>query len=219
MSSMFPRPPRSERKPSLFIMKPRSALIFFSAILACGVYLLSAVLAYGRYPLPYSPLSNWLSDLGDRSVNIVGAIYYNVGIIIVAVLLLGWFLGLTAWRDKTRKLQPWLLRIAQVAGGLGALAVAMSAVFPIDLFQLHAFWSKAHYMMLAMGFGFSVAALAQNRRFPRLLLYIGTLAAFSPLATLIAGNVYWMEWVSVGLFLLYVMSVGVSSARQGKELA
>jgi hypothetical protein len=89
--------------------------------------------------------------------------------------------------------------------------VAMSAVFPIDMLQAHAFWSRAHYMMLAMGFGFSVAALACNPSFPRPLLYVGTLAAFSPLGTLIAGDVYWLEWVSVGLFLAYVSSVGVSS--------
>jgi predicted Na+-dependent transporter len=68
--------------------------------------------------------------------------------------------------------------------------------------------------MLAMGFGFSVAALARNPSYPRPLLYVGTIAAFSPLATLFAGDVYWLEWVSVGFFLIYVTSVGVSSMRR-----
>lgn len=192
-------------------MKPRMTLAFFAAILACAVYLASAVLAYSRYPLRYSPLTHWLSDLGNRDVNAAGAAYYNAGILVVAALLLLWFIGLRQWRVPPNRLQPWLLLVAQSAGALGALAVAMSAVFPIDMLQAHAFWSRAHYMMLAMGFGFSVAALACNPRFPRPLLYIGTLAAFSPLATLIAGDVYWLEWVSVGLFLAYVGSVGVSS--------
>jgi hypothetical protein len=194
-------------------VKRRMTLPFFSAVLACSTYLVSATLSYARYPVPYSPLTHWLSDLGDRSANPDGAVYYNVGILTVAALLFIWFLGLSEWKVSTSRPQFSFLWIAQVSGALGALAVAMSAVFPIDMFQAHAFWSRAHYMMLAMGFGFSVAALACNPEFPRILLYVGTLASFSPLATLVAGDVYWMEWVSVGLFLLYVMSVGISSLR------
>jgi len=195
-------------------MKLRWDLAFYSATLASAVYLASAGLAYSQYPGGYSPSTNWLSDLGDRNVNIDGASYYNAGILIVAALLFLWFIGLSQWRVPANRPQPWFLLIAQVAGALGSLAVAMSAVFPIDLFQAHAFWSRAHYMMLAMGFGFSVAALACNPSYPRPLLYVGTIAAFSPLATLLAGDVYWLEWVSVGFFLIYVTSVGVSSMRR-----
>jgi hypothetical protein len=196
-------------------MKPRSATAFRSAALACTVYVVSTALSYARYPLPYSPRTHWLSDLGNRTVNPSGAVYYNVGVLAVGALLLLWFVGLWGWRDGTSRPQLVFLLIAQVAGSLGALAVAMSALFPIDMLQAHAFWSHAHYMMLAMGFGFSVAALARNPRFPRPLLYVGTLASFSPLATWVAGDVYVLEWVSVGLFLLYVMAVGIASARRG----
>jgi hypothetical membrane protein len=189
----------------------RHALSSFSAVLACLIYVVCAALAYARYPLPYSPSANWLSDLGNRAINVQGAPFYNVGIVITGLLLIVWFLALSHWRVDSSRPQRWLLLLAQLAGALGGISVTMSAVYPIDMFQQHAFWSRAHYMTLAMGFGFSVAAVRYHPRFPRLLLYLGTLAAVSPLASLLLGDVYWLEWVAVGLFLAYVLSVGISS--------
>ena len=192
-------------------MKRRCPLVCVSAVLACGLYLACAALAYTRYPLPFSPAAHWLSDLGDRRINPQGAPFYNVGIIALGFILFLWFMGLAHWRVEANRPQRWLLGVAQAAGTLGSISVSMSGVFPIDLLQQHAFWSRAHYMMLAMGFGFSVTALAHHPRFPRPLLYLGTLAAFSPLATLLGGEVYWLEWLSVGLFLVYVLLVGMAS--------
>jgi hypothetical protein len=92
----------------------------------------------------------------------------------------------------------------------------MSLLVPIDMLAQHAFWSRVHYMMLAMGFGFSVAVLAVHPDFPRPLLHLGTLAAFSPLATWIAGDTYWLEWISVGLFLACVLLVDLAQGRRGE---
>lgn len=197
-------------------MRHRWDLTCIAGVLACIVYLVSAGLAYSRYPLAFSPSTHWLSDLGDRAVSVVGAPYYNAGILITGPLVFLWFVGLSRWRVPGNRRQRWYLLISQAAGALGALAILMSAIFPIDMLAQHAFWSRVHYMMLAMGFGFSVAALAVHPTFPRPLLYLGTLAAFSPLATWIAGDTYWLEWISVGLFLAYVLSVGLAQGRRGE---
>lgn len=195
-------------------MRHRWDLTCISGVLACIVYPVSAGLAYSRYPLAFSPSTHWLSDLGDRAVSAGGAPYYNAGILITGPLVFLWFVGLSQWRVPGNLRQRWYLLISQAAGALGALAILMSAVFPIDMLAQHAFWSRVHYMMLAMGFGFSVAALAVHPNFPRPLLYLGTLAAFSPLATWIAGDTYWLEWISVGLFLAYVLLVGLAQGRR-----
>lgn len=61
-----------------------------------------------------------------------------------------------------------------------------------------------------MGSSFSVAVLAHHPRFPRPLLYLGRQAACSPPATLLGGEVCRLERLSVGLFLVYVLLVGIA---------
>ncbi len=192
-------------------MRTRYPICHFSAILVSVSYLSFAVLARVLYPSRFSPSSNWLSDLGNRSVNVPGARFYNTGIIVTALFLIVWFLGLSQWRVQGSAPQKWLLRVAMVAGTLGCLSLALSALYPIDMFAEHAFWSHAHFMMLAMGFGFSVASLRYHPRFPRKFLYLGTAAAMSPLFVLVLDRIFFLEWLAVGLFLAYVLSVGFST--------
>jgi hypothetical membrane protein len=132
-------------------MSSRYPICYVSAILASASYLVFSTLAYIGYPPPYSPGANWLSDLGDQTVNAVGARFYNAGIIATGLFLLAWFLGLSQWRIEASSPQKGFLLAARVAGTAGALSLMMSAVYPINRFQQHAFWSHAHFMLLAMG--------------------------------------------------------------------
>jgi len=68
-------------------MKRYQSISFIAGILAVLCYLVFAILAFIRYPLPYSPIRNWLSDLGNVDLNPHGAIYYNIGIISTALLV------------------------------------------------------------------------------------------------------------------------------------
>jgi hypothetical membrane protein len=192
-------------------MTSRYPASYVSAILTSISYLVFSALAYIQYPPPFSPSANWLSDLGNETANVLGARFYNTGIILTGSLLLVWFLGLSEWRIQGPSPQNWLLLVTKIAGTMGALSLIMSAVYPINMYQQHSFWSHAHFMMLAMGFGFSVASLRYHPRFPRLLLYLGTTTAVSPLFVLAFGSLYFLEWVTVGLFLAYVLSVGFST--------
>ena len=45
------------------------------SILIAAIYIIMTILALAKYPEPFSPASNWLSDLGNRTVNPVGAIF------------------------------------------------------------------------------------------------------------------------------------------------
>lgn len=70
--------------------------------------------------------NNWLSDLGDRSLNPDGAVFYRLGCAFAGVLMAALFLSLTPWRLEAKRrqrrlvgwsagrsctasLQPWLL--------------------------------------------------------------------------------------------------------------
>ncbi len=190
----------------------RSPINFISAVLCAVTYFSFTVLAYALYPSPFSPARNWLSDLGNQVENPHGAPFYNAGVILTALFLAAWFtVGLSQWRLKGNTTQQILLLISQTAGILAGFGLIMSALYPINFLQVHSFWSKVHFMMFSMSFGFSVAALRYHPYITKENLYLGVCAALLPTLMFIFSNVCWLEWVAVGLFILYILSIGKSS--------
>src|SRR5574339_399625 len=190
-------------------MKSRFPVCYSSAILGAVTYIVFAILAYVQYPVSFSPIHNWLSDLGNTINNPQGAIFYNVGVVTSALFLAIWFTaGLSQWKLQHKTTHQRLLLISQIAGILAAIAMIMSAIYPINGFQIHAFWSKIHFMMFGMGFGFSVAALRYHPLLPKVNLYVGATAAVLPTLMLIFGNSYWLEWAAVGCMIVYMLLIG-----------
>jgi peptidoglycan/LPS O-acetylase OafA/YrhL len=187
----------------------------FRAVPACFgaaaavVYLLFALLAYIRYPAVFSIQNdNWLSDLGNRGLNPGGADFYVWGCIATGTLLLAFFLSLTVWRKSGSRIQNWLLAFVQIAGGMAALSLVMSAIYTEDQFTKHQFWSRLIYAGFAMAL--FAAPFAFRRRGYRSIALIATavIGYCSILASLIFSGAHWLEWPSVGLILVFVCLLG-----------
>ncbi len=184
---------------------------FSSAILAALAYCTFTMMAFTRYPLRFSPITNWLSDLGNPIANPQGAIFYKIGVILAASLLAIWFVGLFQWRLTGNTTHKRFLLISQIAGILAAFALLMSAIYPIHLFEAHSFWSRTFFMLSAIGFGFSVASLRYHPKFTKEILVWGTCTAVMPTLMLIFGEAYWLEWMAVGCMLIYMFTLGKES--------
>ena len=193
------------------MMKFRVPISLATAGLGALTYVIFTSVAYVKNPQPISPLSNWLSDLGNQITNPNGAIFYAVGVISCALFLALWFTaGLYQWKLKDHTIQHRLLLIAQVGGALTAFALMMSAFFPINHLKEHAFWSRINFMLFGISFGFSVAALRYHPRMPRIVLFIGGLAAILPMLLYIT-DAFVLEWVAVGSFIIYILAVGIAA--------
>jgi hypothetical membrane protein len=177
-------------------------------------YLLFGILALINFPGSYSPQRNWLSDLGSFQSNPQGAIFYNLGIFIAGAALLPFFLGLAEWAIKGNKKQKIMLFLTQLFGCSGALAMLMSAVFPITVKSAHSFWSASLYILLGTAFAFSAAALRYHPRHPRWLLILGVLVTIEDLIWSLVLNTYLMEWLTVALFLGYILLLGIETKRK-----
>ncbi len=187
-------------------------LSFISAILAALGYLVFTIMAYFLYPLHYSPVSNWLSDLGNPVINTRGAILYNIGIILTGCLVAVFFVGLSVWVSNN-KIQVIMLRLTQVFGIIGSICMIMSALFPINLYKIHSAWSSSLYILLSTSFIFSAAMLRYHPRVPRWLLVLGILTAVIVILTGFLPTVYVLEWIAVFLFLCYVTLLGIMTER------
>ena len=198
-------------------MKRNINVSFIAGILVFVCYLTFAIIAYSRYPIPYSPTRNWLSDLGNIEINPKGAIFYNTGIILTSLLLTVFFLGLSWWKIKNKRIQIIMLLLTQTFGILGAFCMIMSATFPINLLEVHRVWSMSLYFMLATAFFFSAAALRYHPRVPKWLLILGVSTAVMVNLTVFLPTVYLLEWITVILFLGYVGLVGVQTRRASQQ--
>jgi hypothetical protein len=180
------------------------------------IYLAFAVTAYLQYPGAYGPLSNWLSDLGNPIENPSGAVFYRLGCGLTAVCLLAFYAGLTRWNTGDRKMKI-LMVVAQIAGGLSALALILTAVFPLGTqTDMHRFWSMMLFVLLGFFLTFSATSLLRHPAFARWVAYYGFLtAAFNfvngAILMAVLGHVYVGEWISVGLFMIYVIMLAWNS--------
>ena len=190
---------------------------FVASILVVLCYLAFALLAFARYPLPYSPTGNWLSDLGNVDLNPQGALFYNIGIVATGVLLMAFFLGLSRWKTGNNPRQNFMLLTTQIFGILGALALGMSGLYPMHFLALHSFFSTSLYILLGTAFAFSVAALRYHPTCPRWLLILGALTALVDIIYGVFHTVYMLEWITTALILYYVGLIGAETNRLSSE--
>lgn len=91
-------------------------------------------------PPPFSPLTNYMSSLGNSSYNPNGAIIYNSAVIISGVLFLLFFIGLFQWYSD-RKRDKTILITTQIIGFLLAIIFTLTGFYSEDFRPQHVFWS------------------------------------------------------------------------------
>ncbi len=193
--------------------------VWVTGFMATAIYLICAMVAFFDYPLSYSPLANWLSDLGNPIINPTGAFSYNLGCILTGLCLTFFSLGLEIW-DNGDKKRRTLLKIAQGSGTLSSLALIVSAFFPLGAQTLiHSISGKGHIFFAGFFLTFSATVLLKHPDLPKWLAYFGFFAA---LINFIYGaflhSVFIAEWAAIGLFILYVLMISVNSLKQNTAL-
>lgn len=198
-------------------MKKSNISTWVLSILLVAIYIVMTILALAQYPASFSPMTHWLSDLGDRVVNPAGSIFYNLGIYITGSLLVLFFLSLGAHRMQGKRPQTIMLLLTQAVGIFGSIAMIMSGIFSIDQSQVHSLFSTFLRIGLGTAFGFSVAAFLYNKEFKRWILIIGVITTLTDLfVSVLYNKTQLLEWPVIFLFLLYCLLLGNETYRLGK---
>jgi len=195
-------------------MNTKASKLLITGLLAVICYFLFTTGALIFYQGgSFSPLINWLSDLGNTNKNPMAWIY-NLGILLTSAFLVLFFIGFRAFRMEHHRIQKVMVAATQMFGIMGSIAMAMSAVFPINHVDKHRFFSISLYILLGTAFVFSVAALRYWKNIPLWILIIGGATAVTDIFSSFFGQVTWLEWVVVVLFLVYLLSLSIVSAQQ-----
>ena len=167
------------------------------------IYLSFTMASYLLYPGSFSPFTNGLSELGNSSVNLSGAILYRLGGALAGLALIPFLLGFYRWyagRGRVRN----LLVAAQISGGVGAIALVMAGIFSIDNFAPHSFWSAIVFIAFDFFLALSGAALLYRPLQIRWLACFAIGAAIVDFSVGVFLNTFVGEWITVALLLMYV---------------
>jgi hypothetical membrane protein len=186
-------------------------------ILAVAAYIALGFTAYLFYPLSYSPQSNALSQLGSPPLNPSGAIFYNLGGILLGLMLIPFYLGMSRWNTGDRS-QKMLTAGAQTAGIASSLALISSCVFPAGTHTpIHAASAGTAGITSMFFWIFSGFALLKNPARIRWLPYFGYVPLAGILLLVFAlKQRFLVEWAAVGFFLLYVILLSLNGRAMSR---
>jgi hypothetical membrane protein len=159
--------------------------------------------SWALYPTPYSPVDNWLSDLGNSTYNPSGAILYNLGCVLTGIALFPFFGGLYKWytSDKRRRI---LLMITQAIGLFAAFSLIMIGVFSEDSGELHILWSSIFFLLNLLVLILIGVSLFTHPNYMKPIAYYGFIVAAINLLFILAYNIPLFEWFTVFTALGYV---------------
>jgi hypothetical membrane protein len=177
-----------------------------SAVAGAAVIILFCLFTFSSWvllPKAYSPASNWLSDLGNSSLNPNGAVLFNLGCILTGIALFPFFIGLYKWYTD-QKWRKTSLMITQAVGFAAALALIMIGVFSEDAGWLHHFWSQVFFVLNFLVFVLVGASLFNHPHYIRAVAYYGFIIVLISLIFGLASDTPVLEWFTVFTSLGYV---------------
>jgi hypothetical membrane protein len=145
-----------------------------STVIAVG----SAITALGytgRQGESYSPLSHWVSELGETGVSGLAPVF-NLGLMVGGICFAVFMIGLAATRTG------WLRYLYGALGVVAGLAGTGVGIFPMNQLDMHALVALTFFNLgwIVVGIASLDFLRADDPRFPRWLSVIGalTVAAF-----------------------------------------
>jgi|AGTN01.2.fsa_nt_gi Predicted membrane protein len=192
---------------------PASSIIVTAAI---AFFCISVVMSIASYPPPFSPLDNWMSDLGNPELNPAGSVYFNLACVITGLLLVGFYLGLKSWRSKDDG-NSLAFTVAQGSGVFSGIALAGIGIFPETFSPHHFITSVLFFLSSTVAILLAIIALRGSPRLGRATTCAGylTLAigiVFSAQMALFK-SVTIIEWISVLSMLFWAGLAGVDMYR------
>jgi hypothetical protein len=191
-------------------MRTRLTYAASAGALAVVTYVSLAVASYAHYPTAFNPRDNWLSDLGNVSLNPSGALLYRLDAILVGVLLAVFFLGFGFMASKQETRVRIFLFLAQLCGSIAAGALILTGIFSEGTHASHSFWSVVLYIAFGTAVFLSGWAFLHYPGFPRSLSYFAFSVTVLDWIMAAFNKTYFLEWIMVALLLLYV---GIVSYR------
>lgn len=180
------------------------------------IFLISILASSVLYNGPYSPLNNWLSDLGNAKNNPTGYLYFDVGCILTGLAIVISVIGLKKWKTTNRK-QEKLILLSQSTGILMAFALIMVGIFSEDYGVLHHIWATLFFISLLIFMIIINIALRNHVSYIKWIWYYSIVSIYIDfifVLTMIIGiHMPILEWIAVFSGLIWIGLIGYNTTK------
>ena len=178
-------------------------VLSIAGVLVIVFYCAFTLTSIALFPRPITPVTDWLSDLGNSSYNPRGAVFYNVGCVLTGLALFPFFAGFYYWYTDERRRKS-LIVVTQAVGFVAAFALMMIGVFSEDYGAIHHLWSVTFFVFNLMVLILANISLMTHHRFIRPIGYYGLGVAVINLLFVGLAYTSMLEWFTVFTALGYV---------------
>jgi hypothetical membrane protein len=197
-------------------LRARCPLTTIAGVASIAVCVPLAVAAYLVYPWAFSPMTNWISDLGNTWLNPRGSMLFRLDMVVVSVGLAAFFLGLRSLTHGQRIRTKLLIVLAQIGGLVSSLALAMTGVFSENDAGAHALWASVLFVALAVTVMLLGWGVFFHPRVPAMVSYFAFAVCAVDIVSIVARN-HWLEWVAVPLLLIFVAQVSYGTWKAAQR--
>ncbi len=191
-------------------MKLLNCILRYAGVVAIPVYIAFTYVSH-THNRQINPLEFWLSDYGNPLVNPSGAVIYNTGCVITAILLALFYIGMYRWyrRDRTARKFNISYAIAQAGGLSGSLFLILTTVYTLGTDnKMHSLFSTANMIGMNFFLSFTAVAFLMNPKINKGVGIFGFLISVFNIVTMNAfTDCYISEWIYFLLFMAYLVLV------------
>jgi len=192
---------------------PVSSIIVLIAIIFFGTFLALSIVSY---PPGFSPLKNWMSDLGNPGLNPAGSAYFNWADGITGLLLIAFYLGLNRWRHMG-SVKTKTLTAAMACGIFSGISLAGVGYFNESFDPHHFIVSVMFFLSSTVAILLATLALRGNPGFGKATAYAGYLTVAAGIVFAVQRplieSITIIEWISVFFMLLWAALVSIDLYR------
>ena len=191
-------------------MKSVNVIFKYAGVICIPIYIIFTYIS-NLFSTNITPLTNWLSDFGNPQINPLGAIFYNIGCIIVAALLIIFYIGLFQWYKNEKIRKKYIISYvgAQISGIISSIFLVLASIFPLGTYTpLHSRFGMLHMIGLDSFIIFIAIAFMINPDLKKSIGIFGFfLAIFNIITTNAFSSLYIAEWVYFLLFMVYIVTI------------
>jgi hypothetical membrane protein len=194
-------------------------LTSIGGFLVIMIFLICTFTSSMLYSGSYSPLNNWLSDLGNSKYNPTGYIFFNIGCILSGLAMILAVLGFEKWKTNNHK-QNKLILLSQFSGGVMAFALIMVGIFSEDYGIIHYIWAAVFFILLFIFLIIINLALKNHENYIKWIWYysiISIMIDFIFMFTMIIGlHITILQWLAVFSGLIWIGLIGYNTLKLQK---
>lgn len=161
-------------------MSSRWMYLNLLGLVALVVFTVFTLTSLALYPTTYTPLYDWLSNLGNVFLNPKGAIFFNLGCIITGLILIPFILNVHRW-NPTRRYQKILVYFVIILGIYACVSLIGVGVFPETNIKMHIIAASGVFGTLFLMIILLTIALKDQPHFMRKVTFWGFIAILTDL--------------------------------------